>query len=100
MAKYYSQTAPDWTGVQVGTISMMPKDDTGAYYAPDGWMECNGRTINPNEYLGLFKLFKIHTEVVLVVIFLTFLEILRYQILETDGLLVREDSDQTGLVLS
>ena len=55
MPKYYSQTAPDWTGVQVGTISMMPKDDTGAYYAPDGWMECNGRTINPNEYLGLYQ---------------------------------------------
>ena len=56
MAKYYSQTAPDWTGVQVGTISMMPKDDTGAYYAPDGWMECNGRSINPNEYLGLYQI--------------------------------------------
>ena len=56
MAKYYSETSPAWAGVQVGTISMMPKDDAGNYYAPDGWMECNGRTINPNEYLALYQI--------------------------------------------
>tara|TARA_B100001996_G_scaffold199502_1_gene152705 strand:- start:11535 stop:14900 length:3366 start_codon:yes stop_codon:yes gene_type:complete len=56
MAKYYSQTSPAWNGVQVGTISMMPKDATGAYYAPAGWLECNGRSLDPNEYLGLYTI--------------------------------------------
>ena len=52
MAKYYSQLGPSWSGVQVGTICMMPKDENGSYYAPDGWQECNGRALNPNEFLG------------------------------------------------
>ena len=56
MAKYYSQTSPAWTGVQVGTIAMMPKDSTGNYYAPDGWLECNGRALDPNHYLGLYNI--------------------------------------------
>ena len=77
---------------------MMPKDDTGAYYAPDGWMECNGRTINPNEYLGLYQVIQNTYGGSASGDFLTLVEILRYQISETDGLLVREDSDQTGLV--
>ena len=29
MAKYYSQLGPSWSGVQVGTICMMPKDENG-----------------------------------------------------------------------
>ena len=55
MAKYYSETSPAWAGVQTGTIAMMPKDSGGSYYAPDGWMECNGRALNPNEYVGLYN---------------------------------------------
>ena len=49
MAKYYSETSPAWAGVQTGTIAMMPKDSGGSYYAPDGWLECNGRALNPIE---------------------------------------------------
>ena len=56
MAKYYAATNPAFTGVQVGTIAQMPKDDSGNYFAPDGWMECNGRDLNPNEYLGLYQI--------------------------------------------
>lgn len=56
MAKYYSQLGPSWSGVQVGTICMMPKDENGAYYAPDGWQECNGRSLNPNEFLALYQI--------------------------------------------
>jgi len=55
MAKYYSETSPAWAGVQTGTIAMMPKDSGGNYYAPDGWLECNGRGLNPNEYVGLYN---------------------------------------------
>ena len=43
MSKYYSQTQASWTGVQVGTICMMPKDSNGDYFAPLGWQECNGK---------------------------------------------------------
>ena len=56
MAKYYSQLGPSWSGVQVGTICMMPKDENGSYYAPDGWQECNGRSLNPNEFLALYQI--------------------------------------------
>lgn len=56
MSKYYSQTNPQWTGVQVGTIAMMPKDSSGNYYAPAGWQECNGRSLNPNEFLALYQI--------------------------------------------
>ena len=56
MSKYYSETNPAWTGVQVGTIAMMPKDSNGNYYAPDGWQECNGRSLNPNEFLALYQI--------------------------------------------
>lgn len=56
MAKYYSQTQASWTGVQVGTICMMPKDENGDYYAPAGWQECNGRSLNPNEFYALYQI--------------------------------------------
>lgn len=56
MAKYYSQTQASWTGVQVGTICMMPKDENGDYFAPAGWQECNGRSLNPNEFYALYEI--------------------------------------------
>ena len=56
MAKYYSETQASWTGVQVGTICMMPKDDNGDYYAPAGWQECNGRSLDPNEFYALYEI--------------------------------------------
>lgn len=56
MSKYYSQTQASWTGVQVGTICMMPKDSNGDYFAPSGWQECNGRSLNPNEFYGLYQI--------------------------------------------
>ena len=56
MAKYYSETQASWTGVQVGTICMMPKDENGDYYAPAGWQECNGRSLNPNDFYALYEI--------------------------------------------
>jgi len=56
MAKYYSETQASWTGVQVGTICMMPKDENGDYFAPSGWQECNGRSLNPNEFYALYEI--------------------------------------------
>ena len=56
MSKYYSQTQASWTGVQVGTICMMPKDSNGDYFAPSGWQECNGRSLDPNEFYGLYQI--------------------------------------------
>ena len=56
MAKYYSETQASWTGVQVGTICMMPKDENGDYFAPAGWQECNGRSLNPNEFYALYEI--------------------------------------------
>lgn len=56
MSKYYSQTQASWTGVQVGTICMMPKDSNGDYFAPLGWQECNGRSLDPNEFYGLYQI--------------------------------------------
>jgi hypothetical protein len=56
MSKYYSQTQASWTGVQVGTICMMSKDSNGDYYAPAGWQECNGRSLNPNDFYALYEI--------------------------------------------
>ena len=56
MAKYYSQTQASWTGVQVGTICMMPKDENGDYFAPAGWQECNGRDLDPNDFYALYEI--------------------------------------------
>ena len=35
---------------------MMPKDENGDYFAPAGWQECNGRSLNPNEFYALYEI--------------------------------------------
>ena len=56
MAKYYSETSPSWSGVQIGTICVMPKDSSGDYYAPTGWRQCEGDSLDPNQYFALYQI--------------------------------------------